>query len=96
MQRLTSQPKITQSCIYRLCKHPEFQPPLLSEAEEYREVQFGSKNQEMPYLDSLLRETARLSPGPIGRFNDSSFSREKESPNLINASDNSQSLHLGR
>ena len=28
-------------------------------------MSFGSLNQEMPYLDSFIKETARLSPGPI-------------------------------
>ena len=28
-------------------------------------MSFSSLNQEMPYLDSFIKETARLSPGPI-------------------------------
>ena len=29
---------------------------------------FGSLNQEMPYFDSFVKETARLSPGPIRKL----------------------------
>ena len=32
---------------------------------ECKDALFGSLNQEMPYLDSFVKETARLSPGPI-------------------------------
>ena len=35
------------------------------EAVECKDASFGSLNQEMPYLDSFVKETARLSPGPI-------------------------------
>ena len=31
-------------------------------------MSFGSLNQEMPYLDSFVKETARLSPGPIRKL----------------------------
>ena len=32
---------------------------------EYKGASFDSLNQEMPYLDSFVKETARLSPGPM-------------------------------
>lgn len=35
---------------------------------ESKEASFGSLNQEMPYLDSFVKETARLSPGPIRKL----------------------------
>ena len=31
-------------------------------------MSFGSLNQEMPYFDSFVKETARLSPGPIRKL----------------------------
>lgn len=34
---------------------------------ECKDRPFGSLNEEMPYLDSFVKETARLSPGPIGK-----------------------------
>lgn len=58
-------PMIAQFCIYNLCKHPESNEQLRAEAEECKDMAFGSLNEEMPYLDSFLKETARLSPGPI-------------------------------
>lgn len=30
-------------------------------------MSYGSRNAEMPYLDSFVKETARLSPGPTGK-----------------------------
>ena len=35
---------------------------------ECKDASFGSLNQEMPYLDSFVKETARLSPGPIRKL----------------------------
>ncbi|KAL9638273.1 MAG: hypothetical protein Q9164_001655 [Protoblastenia rupestris] len=58
-------PTIAQFCIYNFCKHPEYRERLRLEAVEYNGTLFSSLNQEMPYLDSFLKETARLSPGPI-------------------------------
>ncbi|KAL6714316.1 hypothetical protein ACLMJK_007739 [Lecanora helva] len=58
-------PVIAQFCIYNICKHPQYLERLRLEASKYRGVAFGSLNQEMPYLDSFVKETARLSPGPI-------------------------------
>ena len=37
---------------------------------------FGSLNQEMPYLDSFMKETARLSPGPIRKLKSLSHREE--------------------
>ncbi len=57
--------QIAQFCIYCYCKHPEFHERLKAEAVECKDDSFGSMNQEMPYLDSFIKETARLNPGPI-------------------------------
>ena len=57
--------QIIQFCIYNLCKHPEYYDRLKAEGTEYKDTSFGSLNKEMPYLDSFVKETARLSPGPI-------------------------------
>ncbi|KAM0801452.1 cytochrome P450 [Usnea florida] len=58
-------PMVAQFCIYNLCKHPQFYDKLKAEAVECKDMSFGSLNQEMPYFDSFVKETARLSPGPI-------------------------------
>jgi len=57
--------KIAQFCIHNICKHSEYRERLRIEAVECKDASFGSLNQEMPYLDSFVKETARLSPGPI-------------------------------
>lgn len=57
--------QLVQYCIFYLCKHPEYQGPLRAEALMNKDVIFSTSNQEMPYLDSFVKETARLSPGPI-------------------------------
>ena len=41
---------------------------LSAEAIEYQDSSFGSLNQEIPYLDSFMKETARLSPGPLRKL----------------------------
>lgn len=43
-----------------LCLYPEYIEPLLKEIREFTEKEFDNRNQEMPYLDSFLKETARL------------------------------------
>lgn len=58
-------PMVAQFCIHNLCKHLEHYDKLKAEAMKYEGATFGSLNQEMPYLDSFIKETARLSPGPI-------------------------------
>lgn len=57
--------QVAQSCVYNFCKHPEHHGRLRAEALKYKDVSFGSSNSEMPYLDSFVKETARLNPGPI-------------------------------
>lgn len=61
-------PMIAQFVIYRLCMHSEYRDKLAEEAAEFRESTFGARNEDMPYLDSFIKETSRLSPGPICKF----------------------------
>jgi hypothetical protein len=58
-------PMIAQFVIYRLCMHPEYVDKLREEAESFDDGVFDRKNEDMPYLDSFIKETSRLSPGPI-------------------------------
>lgn len=60
--------QVAQYCMYRFCKHPEYRERLRAEAVEYQDVSFGSSNREMPYMDSFVKETSRLSPGPIRKL----------------------------
>jgi hypothetical protein len=59
--------QIAQYCIYNLCKHSQYHHKLKAEAVECEHRSFNSLNQEMPYLDSFVKETSRLSPGAIGK-----------------------------
>ncbi|MCJ1400968.1 hypothetical protein MMC11_004179 [Xylographa trunciseda] len=61
-------PMVAQFCVYSFCKHPEYHERLRAEAMECKDTSFGALNQEMPYLDSFVKETARLSPGPIRKL----------------------------
>ncbi|EZF76664.1 hypothetical protein H105_02018 [Trichophyton soudanense CBS 452.61] len=58
-------PMVVQFCIHRLCRHEEYTDKLRQEALECENLSFGAMNREMPYLDSFMKETSRLSPGPI-------------------------------
>ncbi|EGD98143.1 hypothetical protein TESG_05529 [Trichophyton tonsurans CBS 112818] len=58
-------PMVVQFCIHRLCRHGEYTDKLRQEALECENLSFGAMNREMPYLDSFMKETSRLSPGPI-------------------------------
>jgi hypothetical protein len=58
-------PMIAQFVIYRLCMHSEYSAKLREEAAEFENSTFSAKNEDMPYLDSFIKETSRLSPGPI-------------------------------
>lgn len=59
--------QVVQFCIHRLCRHGEYTDKLRQEALECENLSFGAMNREMPYLDSFMKETSRLSPGPIGK-----------------------------
>ena len=58
-------PMIAQFVVYRLCMHSEYSEKLREEAAEFDGATFSAKNEDMPYLDSFIKETSRLSPGPI-------------------------------
>ncbi|QSZ34439.1 hypothetical protein DSL72_006031 [Monilinia vaccinii-corymbosi] len=58
-------PMVAQFCIHSLCTHPEYHKRLRAEALQYRDASFSATNQEMPLLDSFIKETARLTPGII-------------------------------
>ncbi len=56
---------LTQSVafvLYNLCRYPEYVQPLREEIEAVGQVATDNQNHEMPYLDSFLKETARLNP----------------------------------
>ena len=61
---LIHQQLITFAMCY-LCKHPEYLEPLRAEILRSGEVQFNHQNDELPLLDSFLKETARLNPVTI-------------------------------
>ncbi|KAL9577511.1 MAG: hypothetical protein Q9212_006316 [Teloschistes hypoglaucus] len=48
--------------IHSLCLHPEYLEPLREEAQSAASGNFAQGGDEMPLLDSFLRESARLNP----------------------------------
>ncbi|CAG8950411.1 hypothetical protein HYFRA_00006904 [Hymenoscyphus fraxineus] len=58
-------PMVSQFMIHSLCKHRDYHDRLREEALRYKDAPFGRVNQDMPLLDSFMRETVRLSPGII-------------------------------
>ena len=48
--------------LYNLCRYPEYIQPLRDEISNLSERPFSNQNHDMPYLDSFLKETARLNP----------------------------------
>lgn len=61
-------PMVAQFCVHKICKYPEYYDRLRAEALEYKDVSFGSMNQEMPYMDSFIKETARTTPAIIRKL----------------------------
>lgn len=51
---------------YRLCMHPEHIGPLREEAERFCGDTHDTNNEDMPLLDSFLREVARMHPITVG------------------------------
>lgn len=51
--------------MYNLCKHPEYLQPLREEIERSGGVILNHQNDEMPLMDSFLKETARMNPVTI-------------------------------
>lgn len=58
-------PMLVSFAMYNLCKHPEHLQPLREEILRSGEVLFNHQNNELPLLDSFLKETARLNPVTI-------------------------------
>ncbi|KAL9581727.1 MAG: hypothetical protein Q9203_005780 [Teloschistes exilis] len=48
--------------VHSLCLHPEYLEPLREEAQAAASTDFAQDGDEMPLLDSFLRESARLNP----------------------------------
>ncbi|KAL9609612.1 MAG: hypothetical protein Q9167_005636 [Letrouitia subvulpina] len=57
--------RVREAVALEMASSNEYHPKLRAEALEYQHAAFGRLNEEMPYLDSFIKETARLSPGPI-------------------------------
>lgn len=57
--------QLAQSSLYRICSHPEYFDRLRVEARESQGLSFDNNNREMPYMDSFVKESARLGAGPI-------------------------------
>lgn len=57
--------QLAQSFLYRICSHPEYFDKLKVEARESLGLSFDNNNREMPYMDSFVKESARLGAGPI-------------------------------
>ena len=53
---------------YNFCEHLEYHERLRAEAVECKDASFCSLNQEMPFLDNFVNETARLSLGPLFHY----------------------------
>jgi hypothetical protein len=51
--------------LYNLSKHPEYLQPLRAEILRSGGVLLNHQNNELPMLDSFLKETARLNPVTI-------------------------------
>ncbi|KAL8830386.1 MAG: hypothetical protein Q9191_001463 [Dirinaria sp. TL-2023a] len=58
-------PMLISFAIYSLCKHPEYIQPLRTEILRSGRVRFNHQNNELPLLDSFLKETARMNPVTI-------------------------------
>lgn len=56
-------PPLVASSLYTLCKHPEYLPALQEEVSRVDEnKEWGTRNQDIPLLDSFVKETVRLHP----------------------------------
>ena len=58
-------PELVTFALYNLCKHPEYLQPLREEITASGGVQLNHQNNQLPLLDSSLKETARLNPVTI-------------------------------
>lgn len=53
--------------LYNLCVHPEYVKPLRAEITRAANDELNSQNEDMPLLDSFIKETARLNPPTISK-----------------------------
>lgn len=60
--------QLAQSSMYRICTYPEYVDKLRAEACGSQGLSFDNNNREMPYMDSFIKESARLGPGPIRKY----------------------------
>ncbi|KAI9814562.1 MAG: hypothetical protein M1827_003117 [Pycnora praestabilis] len=58
-------PMLISFVLYNLCIHPEYIDPLREEIARKGNDEFTSQNEDMPLLDSFIKETARLNPPTI-------------------------------
>ncbi|KAI4116355.1 MAG: hypothetical protein LQ345_003210 [Seirophora villosa] len=58
-------PMLISFALYNLCRHPEYLEALREENLRSGGVLFNHQNNELPLLDSFLKETARLNPVTI-------------------------------
>lgn len=60
--------KLLSFALYNLCKYPEYLEPLRREIEEMANNEADKDNYDnMPLMDSFLKETARVYPTVICR-----------------------------
>ncbi|KAL8771387.1 MAG: hypothetical protein Q9203_004992 [Teloschistes exilis] len=58
-------PMLISFALYNLCKHPEYLEPLRDENVKSGGVRLNHQNNELPLLDSFMKETARMNPVTI-------------------------------
>ncbi|KAL9134458.1 MAG: hypothetical protein Q9175_004360, partial [Cornicularia normoerica] len=58
-------PMLITFALYNLCVYPEYIAPLREEVSKVADDDFNSQNEDMPLLDSFIKETARLNPPTI-------------------------------
>lgn len=55
--------------LYSMCKYPKYLEPLRKEAAELsNQGLYGSNPEDTPYMDSFLKESARLNPLRTGKL----------------------------
>ena len=60
--------------LYSMCKYADFLEPLRKEAAEIPdEGLYGANPEDTPFMDSFLKESARLNPLRIGNLPTSPF-----------------------
>ena len=61
--------QVISFALYNLCKHPEYIDPLMKEVLAMEKLPDGQRNyDDLPLMDSFLKETARLNPTIIRRL----------------------------